>query len=153
MLKWAVGTILLAGFAWSSRGADVAGVRGDPAREAESLQVVCARCHNLQIVMDTPRSLDDWRDTMQKMVDRGAYGTDDQFDDIFDYLHRTLTTVNINSADADELATVLGVSATTVQLIIARRAIRKFADIADVKAVVGVNAADLDAKARLIFFQ
>jgi competence protein ComEA len=121
--------------------------------EAKSLQAVCGKCHNLQIVMNTPRSLDDWRDTMQKMVDRGASGTDEQYDDILDYLHRTMTTIDVNSAEADELTTVLGASGSTVKLIIARRTTKKFVDLADLKTVPGVDAATLEAKAKLIYFQ
>jgi len=122
-------------------------------REGKSLQTVCGKCHDLQIVLNTPRSLDDWRDTMQKMVDRGASGTDDQYDDILDYLHRTMTTIDVNSADAVELATVLGVSDSAAKLIIARRADRKFVDLNDLKSTPGVDAAVVDAKAKLIYFQ
>jgi len=135
------------------RGADVAAQPPDLAHEAQSLQAVCGKCHNLQIVTNTPRSLDDWRDTMQKMVDRGASGTDDQYDDILDYLHRTMTTINVNSADADELATVLNASDSTVKLIIARRARKKFAGLADLKTVPGVDASTVDSKSRMIYFQ
>ena len=79
----------------------------DQAREAQSLKAVCAKCHNLQIVMDTPKSYDAWHDTVQKMVNLGAKGTDEQYDDIMDYLHRTITTIDVNSADPDELEIVL----------------------------------------------
>jgi competence protein ComEA len=133
--------------------ADGAGQSSPLEREAQSLQAVCGKCHNLQIVMNTPRSLDDWRDTMQKMVDRGASGTDEQYDDILDYLHRTMTTIDVNSADADELATVLGASASTVRLIIARRTTKKFVDLADLKTIPGVDTATLDGKAKLMYFQ
>ena len=136
--------------AWA---ADVAPRAPDLAREARSVQAVCARCHNLQIVMDTPMSYDAWHDTVQTMVDRGASGTDEQFDDIMDYLHRTITTINVNTALADELEIVLNVSATTAQAIIARRSTKKFAGLADLKSVSGVDASALDAKARLIFFK
>jgi competence protein ComEA len=122
-------------------------------REGKSLQTVCGKCHDLQIVLNTPRSLDDWRDTMQKMVDRGASGTDDQYDDILDYLHRTMTTIDVNSADAVELATVLGVPDSAATLIIARRTARKFVDLSDLKSIPGVDAAIVDAKAKLIYFQ
>jgi len=135
------------------RAADGAARSPQLVREGESLQAVCGKCHDLQIVLNTPRSLDDWRDTMQKMVDRGASGTDDQYDDILDYLHRTMTTIDINSADADELATVLDVPGSAAKLIIARRAGRKFVDLNDLKSIPGVDAAIVDAKARLIHFQ
>jgi competence protein ComEA len=103
-------------------------------------------------VQDTPRSYDDWHQTVQEMVDRGATGTDQQFEDIMDYLHRTLTTIDVNNADADELAIVLGVSDKVAQAIIARRAKRKFTGLADLESVPGTDAGALKAKARLIYF-
>jgi DNA uptake protein ComE-like DNA-binding protein len=87
------------------------------------------------------------------MVDLGADGTDEQFDDIMDYLHRTMTTIDVNHADADELEIVLDVPASVAEKIIARRTQRKFTDLADLKSVPGIGAASLDAKARLLFFQ
>lgn len=137
----------------TARGADASTPSTDLVREAKSLQAVCGHCHNLQIVTDTPRSLDDWRDTMQRMVDRGASGTDDQYDDILDYLHRTMTTIDVNSADAVELSTVLCASDATVKLIIARRSAKKFADLADLKSIPGIDAAVLDSKAKMLYFQ
>jgi competence protein ComEA len=124
----------------------------EPARESQSMKAVCGRCHDLQIVRDTPKSYDDWHDTVQKMVDRGASGTDEQFEDIMDYLHRTITTINVNTAVAEELEIVLNVPETTAQAIIARRSTQKFTGLADLKSAPGVDASAVDAKARLIFF-
>jgi hypothetical protein len=125
----------------------------DLARESRSLKAVCARCHNLQIVMDTPMSYDAWHDTVQTMMDRGATGTDQQFADVMDYLHRTMTTIDVNTADADELQIVLHVPEATAQAILARRSTQKFTGMADLKSVPGVDAAAVDSKARLIFFK
>ncbi len=122
------------------------------AREAKSVITVCARCHDMQIVMDTPRSFDAWQGTMQKMVDLGAKGTDQQYDDIMDFLHRTMTTIDVNSAEPDELEIVLDVSEATAQAIVARREIKKFTSLADLKSIPGIDAATVDSKARLIFF-
>ena len=144
------GLLLAAGpVAW---GADVAPKAHDLAREGQSLKAVCAQCHDLQIVKDTPMSYDAWHDTVQTMIDRGASGTDQQLDDIMDYLHRTLTTIDVNTADADELQIVLNVPATAAQAIIARRTTQKFTGLADLKSVPGVDASTVDSKARLIFF-
>jgi competence protein ComEA len=136
-----------------------AAARGNPnparnvTRESRSLKAVCARCHNLQIVMDTPMSYDAWHDTVQTMMDRGATGTDQQFADVMDYLHRTMTTIDVNTADADELQLVLQVPEVTAQAILARRSTQKFTGLADLKSVPGVNATAMDSKAKLIFFK
>ena len=90
---------------------------------------------------------------VQIMVDRGASGTGEQFDDIMDCLHRTMTTINVNAADADELEIVLNQPETAAKAIVARRNMRKFTSLADLKSVAGVDASTLDAKARLIFFK
>jgi competence protein ComEA len=131
----------------------VAAPAPDVAREGESLKAVCSKCHNLQMVMDTPMSYEAWHNTVQAMVDRGASGTDAQFEDVMDYLHRTMTTINVNTADVEELGIVLGVSEATAKAIVARRSDRKFSGLADLKSVAGVDGAGVDAKARLIFFK
>jgi hypothetical protein len=123
------------------------------AQERGSLQAVCGKCHSLQIVMDTPMSYEAWHDTVQKMIDRGAVGTDEQLEDIMDYLHRTMTMINVNAADVDELAIVLGVSDSVAGTIVTRRSERKFTDLADLKSVQGIDASAMDARARLIFFR
>jgi DNA uptake protein ComE-like DNA-binding protein len=70
-----------------------------------------------------------------------------------DYLHRTMTTINVNTALADELEIVLDVPEATAQAIIARRNTQKFTGLTDLKSVAGVDASTMDAKARLIFFK
>ena len=147
------GVLLMASLFAAARAAEVEPSAARLAREGQSLKAVCAQCHNLQLVLDTPKSYDDWHDTVQKMVDRGASGTDEQFDDIMDYLHRTITTINVNTALADELEIVLNVPETTAQVIIARRSTQKFTSLADLKSVPGVDASTVDTKARLIFFK
>jgi competence protein ComEA len=152
-MTFSSGLLLVAALFTAARAAEVVPPAPALARESQSLKAVCAACHNLQIVMDTPMSYDAWHDTVQSMVDRGASGTDEQFDDIMDYLHRTMTTINVNTALADELEIVLDVPETTAQAIIARRSTQKFTGLIDLKSVPGVDAPTIDAKARLIFFK
>jgi competence protein ComEA len=122
------------------------------ARERQSLQAVCGKCHNLELVTSAQKSFDDWNDTMQMMIDRGARGTDQQFDDILDYLHRTQSTINVNYADAHELQIVLNVSAMVAQAIIARREASPFKGLDDLKSVAGLDTESLNTRTRLIFF-
>ncbi len=146
--------LLVAGpFAAAQESAGATPAVHDLAREGRSLKAVCAQCHDLQIVMDTPMSYDAWHDTVQTMIDRGASGTDQQFEDVMDYLHRTMTTIDVNTADANELQIVLDVPETAAQAIIARRSTQKFTGLAGLKSVPGVDASTVDGKARLIFFK
>jgi DNA uptake protein ComE-like DNA-binding protein len=71
---------------------------------------------------------------------------------VMDYLHRTMTTIDVNSADADELEIVLNVPEATAQAIVNRRKTRKFTGLADLKSIAGVDAPTVDSRARLIFF-
>jgi competence protein ComEA len=140
-------------FAAAQKSAGATPAVHDLAREGRSLKAVCAQCHDLQIVMDTPMSYDAWHDTVQTMIDRGASGTDQQFEDIMDYLHRTMTTIDVNTADADELQIVLDVPETAARAIIAQRSKQKFTGLGGLKSVSGVDASTVDGKARLIFFK
>jgi hypothetical protein len=124
----------------------------DYAREFQSINAVCARCHNLQIV-DTPRSYDAWHDTVQRMIDLGANGTDEQLDDIMDYLHHTMTTIDVNTADPGELQIVLDIPEKTANAIVARRITKRFTSLADLKSIPGINASTVNSKSAMIFFK
>jgi competence protein ComEA len=124
------------------------------AQEQQSLQAVCgSKCHRLELFATARKSYQDWHETVQKMVDRGADGSDDQFLDIMDYLYRTQTIIDVNAAAAEDLGIVLGVSPAQAQAIVARRAKKKFSSLEDLKSVSGLDAAKLDAKAGLLVFQ
>lgn len=115
---------------------------------------LCTGCHAMQIVMDTPRDYDAWHDTVQKMIDRGAQGSPEEFGLVMDFLFQNMTTVDVNHADAEALMTVLHAPQAAVDAIMARRASRPFKDLADLESTVpGLDKTVLDAKKRMIFFQ
>ena len=115
---------------------------------------VCAACHSMELVTDTPRDYDAWHETVQKMIDRGARGTQEEFGLVMDYLFLNMTPVDVNHADADMLMGVLHADEKAAQAIIARRAARPFKDLADLeKSVPGLDAKLLEGKKRMIFFQ
>jgi competence ComEA-like helix-hairpin-helix protein len=121
-------------------------------REQQIIAAVCGKCHPLELVMDTAMSYEAWHDTVQKMIDHGADASADQLDDIMDYLHRMMTTVNVNTAGVDELQIVLNVPESVAKAIIARRSSRRFSSLEDLKSVPGIGPATLTAKAKMIFF-
>jgi competence ComEA-like helix-hairpin-helix protein len=119
---------------------------------AQAVQTVCGRCHTTEVFKNQPRSWDRWNDVFADMVRRGANGTDEQLARVTTYFLENLTLVNINTSPADELAGVLGVRDDVAQAIIALRQRQPFANLAQLRAVPGVDAAKLEErKSRILF--
>jgi hypothetical protein len=115
---------------------------------------VCAACHGMEMVTDTPRDYDAWHDTVQKMIDRGARGTPDEFDLVMDFLFQNVTPIDVNHADRDTLMAILHTTQPVADAIIARRAAHPFKDLAELEgAVPGLDKSVLEGKKRMIFFQ
>ena len=145
--------VLLSG--WLLLAAQPAFGQATEATTPESAAVkICSSCHGMQMVTDTPRDYDAWHDTVQKMIDRGARGTPEEFDLVMDFLFQNVTPIDINHADQDSLVAILHTSQQTAEAIITRRASRPFKDLADLeKAAPGLDKSVLEAKKRMIFFQ
>ncbi len=119
-----------------------------------AIHKICTACHDLQIVMDTPKDYDAWHDTVQVMIDRGANGSPEEFDLVMQFLYQNMTTVDVNHADEDTLAATLHASPVAVAAIMARRKTQPFKDLPDLETSIPVlDRATLEAKKRMIFFQ
>ena len=115
---------------------------------------ICSACHGMEMVTDTPRDIDTWHDTVQKMIDRGARGTPDEFELVMDFLYLNMTPIDVNHADADALVTILHTDQKTADAIVARRAVKPFKDLADLESSVpALDRKLLESKKRMIFFQ
>lgn len=124
----------------------------DPDQDLQAVQAVCGRCHTTALFLNKPRSWDRWNDVFADMTQRGANGTDEQLERVTRFFLENLTLVNVNTSAADELAGVLGVSGEVAQEIIARRERQPFANIAQLRAVPGVNPDRLEErKSRILF--
>ena len=145
--------VLLSG--WLLLAAQPAFGQATEATTPESAAVkVCSSCHGMQIVTDTPRDWDAWHDTVQKMIDRGARGTPDEFDLVMDFLFQNVTPIDVNHADQESLMAILHTSQQTAETIMTRRASHPFKDMADLEnAAPGLDKSVLEAKKRMIFFQ
>ncbi len=120
--------------------------------DLQAVQAVCGRCHAAALFMKQPRSWDRWNDVFADMTKRGANGTDEQLARVTTYFLENLTLVNVNTSPAEELTGVLGVSDDVAQAIIARRERQPFANIAQLRAVPGVDAGTLEQrKSRILF--
>jgi competence ComEA-like helix-hairpin-helix protein len=120
--------------------------------DAQAVQAVCGRCHTTTVFLNKPRSWERWNDVFADMTKRGANGTDEQLERVTRFFLENLTLVNVNTSAAEELAGVLGVTDEVAREIIARRERQPFANIAQLRAVPGVNPDKLEErKSRIVF--
>jgi len=147
-IAWTV-AVAAAAFAIESGRARAA---DEPDLDLQAVQAVCGRCHTSALFMKQPRSWDRWNDVFADMTKRGASGTDEQLARVTTYFLENLTLVNVNTSPADELAWVLGVRDEVAEAIIARRQRQPFANLAQLRAVPGVDPDKLEQrKSRILF--
>jgi hypothetical protein len=129
-----------------------AGLAEDPDLDGKAVQAVCGRCHSTALFENKPRSWERWNDVFADMTQRGATGTDEQLTRVTRYFLENLTLVNVNSSPVDELTWVLGIREEVAQDIITRRSRQPFANLAQLLAVPGVDAAKVEQrKSRILF--
>ena len=124
--------------------------RLDP-EDYRSVQPVCTRCHTPAMFLHS-RTWSEWQGIFNQMNSYGAVAAPEQWDHIYKYFQRSLTLIDVNHADEDELSAVLGIDEKTAIAIVQRRADRKFDSAADLESVPGVNKALIEPlKPRLLF--
>src|SRR5258708_37419002 len=90
----------------------------------ETMKKVCSKCHSAENVVGLAKSREDWGDLVGKMVDLGAQGSLDDFNDVVDYLTEHFPQaprVNVNKATAKDFETALGFSSKQTQPIVGYR--------------------------------
>ena len=108
---------------------------------------ICRDCHDLDTVTAENRTKESWRKTIAKMGDRGAEGTDEQFEAVINYLSKNFGRINVNKATAEEIATGLGFSADQAGAIVKYRETNgDFKDWQDLKKVEGLAATKVDGQ-------
>ena len=121
--------------------------------EAVAFRKVCGGCHSVGMFDSEPRARADWMETLRVMFQRGAAGTDEEIDDVVRYLDANLTKLNVNTADADEIGSVLDVPDVVSAAIVARRKeLGRFRSLAEIAAVPGVDARRLEHRRPRISF-
>lgn len=118
-----------------------------------TLERVCILCHPFENITKTRRTVRDWSDQVAVMAQRGAPGTDPEFTLVRKYLARYYGIVRVNTATADELSAVLGLPPKVAAAVVAyRTANGKFADIAALEKVEGVDKAKLEEQPEALRF-
>ena len=54
------------------------------------VQSACTQCHGIDVIVGQPRSRDDWTDVVSRMVGNGAQLTDEDYNQVIQYLATNL---------------------------------------------------------------
>jgi competence ComEA-like helix-hairpin-helix protein len=123
----------------------------DPAHEL--FIATCNRCHDAARITALRRTKTEWEEVINKMIERGATGSEEDFMTVFAYLRRHYGKVYINSANGDEITTTLGLSAKDADAVIAyRKANGNFADFDAVKKVPEIDVKTLEGHKDAVAF-
>jgi competence ComEA-like helix-hairpin-helix protein len=133
------------------------------------VQQKCASCHALKVVTGKRASKQQWSTIVDQMVTRGAEVSDDDIDTLLDYLvknfgpstgqagaekgHDRTGPVNVNTANASELAAAVDLTAAESTSIVSYRERNgNFKEWRDLTKVPGVDAKKIESnKDRLVF--
>src|SRR4051794_18055571 len=83
-----------------------------------TVERVCIACHPFENIVKTRRTIREWNDQIMVMKGRGAPGTDPDFAAIKKYLIRYYGIVRVNTATAEELTSVLGLSSKDAAAVV-----------------------------------
>jgi competence ComEA-like helix-hairpin-helix protein len=115
----------------------------DPA--APVFTETCGKCHDAARIVAMRRTSAEWEDIIKKMIEKGAPGTEKDFETVYDYLLRHHGKVNINVAPPSEIVTILGLSEKDAKGIVAYRESKgPFADFDALKKVPEIDLKKLD---------
>jgi competence protein ComEA len=147
ILSLGVATAVIAGsHTPAPRGAGET-VQSQPAEQSanapEAFTRVCGRCHAQDRIVEGRRSRSQWEEVLERMVAKGATGSDDDFGIVIEYLVSEFGRVTINSAPADELAQVLHLDTKEADAIVAYR--KSHGPFADFDALIAMPGAPVEA--------
>ena len=118
-----------------------------------TIERVCILCHPFENIVKTRRTVREWNDQVTTMSQRGAPGTEPDFSLIKKYLTRYYGIVRVNTASAEELSAVLGLPPKVAAAVVDyRTANGKFADLAALEKVAGVDKAKLEEQPEALRF-
>lgn len=109
---------------------------------AAAFRRVCSNCHDAERILATRRTRTQWEEVIEKMIDRGAEGTSDDFTTAEEYLMRVSGRVNVNRAATKDMMTVLGITEKDANAIADYR--KTNGEFKDFDALTKVPGIDLD---------
>ena len=111
----------------------------------ELVQRECSKCHGLEGITRARMTKERWGEVVDDMVSRGASGSEEEIDQIIDYLTAHFGKVNANKASAALLESTLGLSADVAAAIVRYREKNSpFRNADDLKKVPGLDSKRID---------
>jgi competence protein ComEA len=95
--------------------------RQDPKKLEQAFQRVCSDCHEPERIFESKRTRGDWESIVEKMIEKGATGTDQDFELVLQYLLSQAGMVNVNQATPQDIALVLGLTPKEADSVVAFR--------------------------------
>jgi competence protein ComEA len=122
-------------------------------RPTQAFEKVCHDCHEPDRIVETRRTRGGWEEIIEKMIEKGATGTDQDFDLVLEYLLGHYGMVNINQASPADIALVVGLTPKEAEAIVSYR--RESGNIKNFDALTKVPGVDVkkleDHKADMLF--
>lgn len=119
-----------------------------PGRDA--MKTVCSKCHGAENVIGLAKSREEWGELVGKMVDMGAEGSVDDFNDVVDYLTEHFPQaprVNVNKITAKDFENALGFSSKEAEAIVSYRGAKgNFKSVEDLARVPGIDVKKVHAR-------
>ena len=109
---------------------------------AAAFRRVCSNCHDADRILATRRTRTQWEEVIEKMIDRGAEGTSDDFTTAEEYLLRVSGRVNVNRAATKDMVLVLGITQKDADTIAEYR--KANGEIKDFDSLAKVPGIDLE---------
>ena len=121
---------------------------------------ICSGCHGVEVFTDNRATKAHWGAVVDDMVSRGAEGTDEEINQVVEYLSKNFgpakaagQKVNVNKAGAEELAKTLAISQESAGAIVQYRAKNgSFKNLEALKSVPGIDGKKIEEKKDSIEF-
>ena len=117
---------------------------------------LCSECHNVRVVASLRLTRDGWAGVIKDMARQGAKGTDEEFAQVLEYLAANFLgeaprPINLNTAPAIDLESVVGLLRSEARVLIAYREKTPCKAIEDLKGVPGLDYKKIEAaKERIV---
>jgi competence protein ComEA len=127
----------------SAQPAQPAAPQDDKATQA--FLKLCSDCHEPDRIVESRRTRGGWEEVIEKMIEKGASGTDQEFELVLQYLLRNIGMVNMNQDTAEDIALVSGLSKKDADAVVAyRKANGNFKNYDALTKVPGIDVKALD---------